>query len=542
MTGRVVACIIALLSLGLQPLEGQGAPKLVSVFPLGVQQGKTVAVEVRGTGLKGTYAVWLGAGSRLEDRKSPSTSQAGAKYTKGPDGISTHVKAIPDDSTAKVRLEIAKAARVGFHNLSLIGPGGLSGSVSFWVGPHEVIAGTGAPHDTPDTAQPVKLPVAVNGRISKSGQLDYYALDIARAQTVAFEVVALHGADFDPQLALYQAGGSYLDPKRSKRLLFHEEIAQGGMPADRRMTYRFTKPGRYLVNLGNPFARGGAGSSYLLRMDPIDRPGAPEEAISWAKRRINELRSRSVEAATGAVEWVKEVEPNDKPAQAKVFKVPAVLEGTIGRAGDIDYFRFKAMAGQKLAFEVQTPRAAVPQFNPRLDVLDAKGAVVLSNLRAQEGKIGTVDTKVIQVISPLMGTLNRGGDYTLRVRDLTSIHGSPAHVYRILVRPQIPHLGKPRLTPDGPVNLLPGARQRLALNAGGKEGFAGTLALSVEGLPHGVKAFVGASGSGIELVADATAAVTPMPQILRISGLPVAGGKSGFPFPAAEIPVMVIKK
>jgi hypothetical protein len=517
-------------------------PKLVSIFPMGVQQGKTMEVEVRGTGLTGTIAVWLGAGSRQGDPKSPSISRANPIDTKGPDGISAHVKAIPNDSTAIVRLVIARDARVGFHTLGLIGPGGLSGNLSFWVGPHEVIQGTGAPHDTPETAQPVKLPVGINGRISKSGQLDYYVFDVAGRQTVAFEVIGLHGADFDPQLALHQAGGSFLDPKRSRRLVFHEEIAQGGMPASRRMTYSFTKPGRYLVNLGNPFARGGADSSYLLRIAPVDGQAAPEDAVSWANRRLTKLRSRSVETPAGNVELVREVEPNDKPEQAQLFKVPAVLEGTIGRPGDIDRFRFRVKGGQKLAFEVQTPRAAPPHFNPRLDVLDVRGAVVLSNLRIQEGKIGTRDAKVIQVTPDLVGKLEAEGEYTLRVRDLTSVHGSPDHVYRVLVRPQIPHIGDIRLTPDGPVNLVPGAGQRLTMSAPGKEGCAGTLALSVEDLPHGVRAFVSGTGSTIDLVADARARFTPMPQVVRISGLPLAGEKAGSPFPVAAIPVMVLKR
>ena len=119
---------------------------------------------------------------------------------------------------------------------------------------------------------------------------------------------------------------------------------------------------------------------------------------------------------------------------------------------------------------------------------------------------------------------------------------SAPHAYRVLVRPQIGHVGDIRLQPGGPVNLPPGARQRLTLSAPGKEGYAGTFALSVEGLPQGVRAFVGPSSSTIELVAEASAPGTPLPQMLRISGLPFVGGKSGSPFPVPEIPVMVIKK
>ena len=51
------------------------------------------------------------------------------------------------------------------------------------------------------------------------------------------------------------------------------------------------------------------------------------------------------------------------------------------------------------------------------------------------------------------------------------------------------------------VNLLPGAKQRLTLTAPSKEGYAGTLGLSVEGLPQGTRAFVGANSSIIELFA-----------------------------------------
>src|SRR6266446_5441689 len=123
----------------------------------------------------------------------------------------------------------------------------------------------------------------------------------------------------------------------------------------------------------------------------------------------------------------------------------------------------------------------------------------------------------------IVGKLEHEGEYCLRVRDLTSVHGSADHAYRVLVRPQIPHVGAVRVQPEGPVNLLAGARQRLTLSVPGKEDYAGTLALSVEGLPQGVRAFVGANSSIIELFADMAAPFTPVPQIIRISGLPLEG-------------------
>src|SRR5205085_5808280 len=116
----------------------------------------------------------------------------------------------------------------------------------------------------------------------------------------------------------------------------------------------------HLVSLGNPFAQGGGDFSYLFRIAPAGQSAEVEDALSWGRRRFHALRSRAVGAPAGEVGLVREVEPNDQPEQAKVFELPAVLEGTIGRPGDIDFFRFKAKAGQKLAIEVQTPHAASP--------------------------------------------------------------------------------------------------------------------------------------------------------------------------------------
>jgi hypothetical protein len=519
-------------------VPAQAAPKIVAIFPLGGQRGTALEVEIQGTGLEGSYAVWLGPGTQLENLKSDLASQ----YTKASDGVEAYVKAIKGGSQATVRLVLAADARIGFHRLSLISPAGLSESMPFWVGPDAVIEEAAEPHNSPETVQQVKLPVAVNGRISKGRQLAHYAFEITREQTLAFEVVSFQGAGFDPQLALYEAGGSYLDPHRSKRLVFHEEVTQGGMPANRRMTYHFTKAGRYIVRISNLFAQAGKGCSYLFRIAPADRAPEPEDALSWARGRLQELRSKSVGAVAADVVLVKEVEPNDDPAQAQVFSVPAVLEGAIGRPGDIDRFCFKAKAGQKLAFEVKTPRAAPPYFNVRMDVLDGKENVVFSNLRVQDGKVGTVDAKVIQVSSELVGKLDHEAEYSLRIRDLTSLQGSPDHVYWVLVRPQIPHVGDVRVQPEGPCNLPAGARRRLTLSVQGKEDYGGSPALSVEGLPQGVRAFVGANGSTVDLVADASAPHTPMPQAVRIFGLPTIGEKSGSAFLLAEIPVMVVKK
>jgi hypothetical protein len=251
---------------------------------------------------------------------------------------------------------------------------------------------------------------------------------------------------------------------------------------------------------------------------------------------------RAAAAPAIDIRAVTEVEPNDQSEQAKLLELPAVLEGVIRQPGDVDYFRFKGKAGQLLAIEARTPCASRPQFNLRVDVLDAKAVVVLSNLHVQERKVGTESSKVIDVAPEIVGKLEKEGEYTLRVRDLTTLQGSPEHVYWVLIRPQIPHLGEIQIQPPGPVNLVPGAKQRLTLSAPPKEGFGGTFAVSVEGLPQGVRAFIGTNNSVLELSAEASAPLTGMPQIMHIIGLPLDGKMTGAAFPVGEVPVMVVKK
>src|SRR5581483_3276722 len=171
MSARRSLALFLLLAL---PPTGQAAPKLVSVFPLGGQRGTELDVEVQGSGLEKADAVWFGEGTRLVDNRKASAVTAPPKLTQGRDGLRGVVKAVPDGSRATVRLAIAPEARVGFHTLYLVTPNGVSDGVRFWVGPHAVVGEQAAPHATQTTAQPVPMPGAVNGRLTATGEVDFY--------------------------------------------------------------------------------------------------------------------------------------------------------------------------------------------------------------------------------------------------------------------------------------------------------------------------------------------------------------------------------
>jgi len=93
-----------------------------------------------------------------------------------------------------------------------------------------------------------------------------------------------------------------------------------------------------------------------------------------------------------------EKEPNDSPRTGQNIKLPATIHGSIGRAGDVDYYRFEAKAGQEIGVQIQ------PLAQARLDVvlqlIDADGRALTESA---QGLLGY--------------TCPKAGVYALGIRD-----------------------------------------------------------------------------------------------------------------------------
>jgi hypothetical protein len=113
-------------------------------------------------------------------------------------------------------------------------------------------------------------------------------------------------------------------------------------------------------------------------------------------------------------EPVDEVEPNDSPRTGQRVSLPLTVVGAAGRAGDVDWYRFDAAAGQEVGVQAMTAAPGSP-MEPVLQLVDADGRVVA------EGRNG------------LLGyTCPQGGPYALGVRD-RDYRGGPAFRYRLHV-------------------------------------------------------------------------------------------------------------
>ena len=277
----------------------------------------------------------------------------------------------------------------------------------------------------------------------------------------------------------------------------------------------------------------------------------------------------------------RETEPNDHLGQALQITVPGLIEGIIQQPGDVDHYIFKAAAGQRLAFEIETPEAAPPQFNPWLKVLDAKGQELFANIYKEYGGDGDDVNKTLE--RKTVYTFTQGGEYILQIRDLTYRQVGPDFTYRILIRPQIPHIGRTEVslgvTSQGSqlvdttdrLNLLVGESKKFTVVCEKEEGFDGEIVISVENLPPGVQALPSSPAEWeeallrgmqyrpvgvdivdpanyrakrqvvtIALVASSDAKPMTLPTLLRLTARPIVEGRPGASLPVGEFPFLLI--
>jgi len=582
-------------------LAAPKAPNILSVFPLGGQNGTSLQTEILGTDLDGASAVLFGdpalegAILRIEEAM-PKQGEARRLPVETAEGDKpTHVQ------RAIVRFEIDRTAKIGSHSLRIVSPKGVSNALQFFVNSEAVIAESDNPHSSPPQAQLVKFPCVVSGRIASKGELDYYAFDARRVETLLLKVSSNKVGKEDKfdvaELALYAPSGSWFDAARPTRLAFSDNT---------RLTYRFSKPGRYLAQVGSFLGMGGPDLVYQLQIVAAEGPRNTEhyliahDAGSWQERswqrpldagRLTKVLSRTVTGAAqqeyassqsilqkSAGREGKIASPRGDQANSLVpmtlytqrqtdeaagktlgVKLPALLEGTITHSGQADTYRFQAKAGERLAFEIETPEAGPAQFNPRLGIRNKQGDELCSNIYRYAGGAGA---EYIKSLEPkTLFTFEREGEYTLEIRDITTRHGDSGFVYRVAIRPQVPHVGKVNLDKDY-VNLVRGHSAALTVTTELEEGFSGGVAFSLQNLPPGVEAVPGTEAeperiplpdegpkelyraktqkTTIMLLTSGGSPATKMPQRIRLIAQPVVKGNAGTPFLVGECLLMVI--
>lgn len=122
--------------------------------------------------------------------------------------------------------------------------------------------------------------------------------------------------------------------------------------------------------------------------------------------------------AVSSLVEIAEREPNQAGAAQKVT-LPSTLVGTLGSAGDVDAYEFRARAGEDMVFQV-VARPLGSRLDSTVRLLDAQGQLLASN--------NDVD---LSRDSVLTWRFAEAGSYTLTIEDVEHGGGANGFAYRI---------------------------------------------------------------------------------------------------------------
>ena len=547
-------CLVFVLLLSGVSRAGSGAaelqptdPEVIHIFPLGGQPGSSVEIEIQGRNLEGSRALW--ADTDAIRGRVVRMEPGSARMKEG--------RKVKDIAGQKVvaAVTIDPEAERGPHALRLVSAKGVSNELIFWVVPMPTLHETAEEHGSAKEAQAIAVPSALSGRISEEGQADFYRFEANPDQELAFEVVEgvqrlwgdlRRAPGFT--LELSGPGESWFDDERRVKLgsantaVFHKNISA----YKPRLIHRFATGGWYTLEV-----EGEPGASYQLQIGPpADFPplvrahgldklaanrwrergfsrrlepdrlvrlqarsggSARQASLAVMEKQLRDLMGLSGEerssgpAAARPAAIIQEREPNDDTPRALPIAIPSIIEGTIGFPADVDHFRFELKDGQDLAFEIETPERHYPYFNPRIEVFDGAGKELVDNIYKRQASQNMWFWKTAE--SKTVFSFPQSGSYLIRVRDVTRRKGGAGFRYRLMVRPQVPHVGEVKVAEVlnilgremldwmielDRVNLYPGEAKKVNVIIRREEGFAGDLAVSVDNLPEGVEVLPGA--------------------------------------------------
>jgi len=147
-----------------------------------------------------------------------------------------------------------------------------------------------------------------------------------------------------------------------------------------------------------------------------------------------------------------EAEPNDTPRTAQRITLPTVVDGILDKAGQVDCFGVDLLRGQRLVAVVEAHGRLASPFDPGLDLLDERGALVARNLDA-----AGLDPRIVHVAE-------RDGPVVVRVFGLPEtpdstigLAGGDRFAYRLMLTtgPVLTGCVPGALVADGAPDLMP---------------------------------------------------------------------------------------
>jgi len=357
--------------------------------------------------------------------------------------------------------------------------------------------------------KPLTLPVLLNGQIMP-GDVDRFRFRALKGQNIVIEARARslipYLADavpgwFQATLTLYDSGGkevAFADDYRFNPdpVLFYRIPANGEYEVEiRDSIYRGREDFIYRIAVGEqPFITriyplGGKTSEKTLALVkgwnlprirlPLDTQ-AGEEGIRQIAYHRGKRFSNSLPYAVDTLDEGKESESNNTIKDAQSIELPRIINGRIGRAGDIDIYRWKGHAGDKVVAEVYSRRLNSP-LDSLVRLTDASGKIlgwnddyVIKDNHLHKNMMGLVTH---HADSYLMAELPQDGTYYVHLADAQN-RGGKAYAYRLRIAEPQPDFAL-RMTPAS-LSVRAGAIIPVCVHVLRKDGFDGEITVRLK--------------------------------------------------------------
>ncbi|MBT4693627.1 MAG: hypothetical protein HOB73_09805 [Planctomycetaceae bacterium] len=476
-------------------------PGVAYIFPAGGQRGSTIDFRVGGYYLfaEADFEM-LGVGV-----KGPAqiTSLQKTDWFEGPVipmPASQAKEDYPKDTCGTLTVE--QDAPLGFHYWRVSTSQGITPVMKFVVGDLPEIVeyefdGDPIPVD-------VQVPLTINGRIFPREDVDVWQFQAVAGQSYTCEVMSARlGLPLDSRLEIRDPNGRqhaenidfYGNDSRIRFVANQSGVHQvrihdikfGGL---QNYVYRLTITDQTLIDHAFPLG-GQAGTT--IKPELLGQ-NVPDDAIS-IKLPQHLHGDGSPHTSSGnykhpfvfhdyhagslsfEISHLREFIENTEAAKG-VLATPAVFNGRILQADEVDKWWFSASQGDNLLFDLRAARLG-SRLDSIIAIYDKDG-----NLLKQHDDITNGNTD-----SSLLMSFKEDGDYYVTVADTVGGRSGKNYAYRLVVDVPVKHA--PSFTLSMPGNSLTILREqivKLKIKADRRGEFKEAIDLTVEGLPKGVTA------------------------------------------------------
>ena len=436
-----------------------------------------------------------------------------------------------------LKLDIASTAAPGMRELRVETPRGLSNPVRFMVG---MLAEVTEREPNGETApEAVPLPAVFNGQVMP-GDTDRFRFTARRGQKL---VITTQARALMPYLAdavpgWFQATLTLRDAE-GRELAYADDYR---FDPDPLLYYAVPGDGEYIIEIHDSIYRGR--EDFVYRISVSEQPfitsifplggvaGEPLNATvnGWNLPRptvqldtkpggeiIRQQQWRWPDRCSNTVSYAVDTLPEcleQEEEQPQAVMLPQIVNGRIGKPGDVDVFTFEGIKGQEVVAEVLARRLGSP-LDSILRLTDKSGTLVASNDDHEDRAAGLI---AHQADSLLQVTLPKSDTYRVLVVDAQG-HGGEEYAYRLRLSAPRPDFAL-RVTPSS-LKTMAGRPVLLTVHALRSDGFDGPIELALGGLEQGLTLQGGhlpAGQSSVHVTVTAPPQPPQAPLSVRIEG------------------------